>query len=345
MRVANPVWSNEGVLVQDTPNCLLCGQEGVPLYQGLRDRLFEAPGGWSLMECKGCGLFWLNPMPLPSEIPKLYKTYYTHTAPHYNRSRWRELIKTSVLAAYYGYPTGGGNRVLGFFLSMLGPIRERVGASVLFLHARDRGKLLDVGCGDGRFLAWMSRLGWEGVGVDLDGDAVQTAKERFGVMALEGTIESARFSTSSFDVVTMHHVFEHLSDPMKTLAECYRVLRPGGKLVIVTPNAESLASRLRGPTWLGWDPPRHLFIFSRRALHELVIRSGFTVWELHTLAKGAYEIWSESRILGKRNAFSNSFPSRIPIFLKFESIVFYIFEYILNKWRYVGEELLLIATK
>jgi len=342
--VANQVWSNEGVLVQDTPNCLLCGQEGVPLYQGLRDRLFEAPGVWSLMECKRCGLFWLNPMPLPSEILKLYKTYYTHTAPHY-RPRWRELIKTSVLAAYYGYPAGGGNRVLGFFLSMLGPIRERVGASVLFLHARDRGKLLDVGCGDGRFLAWMSRLGWEGVGVDLDGVAVQTATERFGVTAFEGTIESTRFPTSSFDVVTMHHVFEHLSDPMKTLAECYRVLRPGGKLVIVTPNAESLASRLSGPTWLGWDPPRHLFIFSQRALHELVIRSGFTVCKLHTLARWAYEVRLESRMIGRQSTSPRGFPSKIPPLLKLEAILFCIFEYILIQWRDVGEELLMIATK
>jgi SAM-dependent methyltransferase len=189
----------------------------------------------------------------------------------------------------------------------------------------------------------MSRLGWEGVGVDLDGVAVQTATERFGVTAFEGTIESTRFPTSSFDVVTMHHVFEHLSDPMKTLAECYRVLRPGGKLVIVTPNAESLASRLSGPTWLGWDPPRHLFIFSQRALREVVIRSGFKVCELHTLARGAYEVWSESRLLWKHDTLPLC--SLNKILLNLEARFFWITEYILSRRWDVGEELLIIATK
>ena len=340
--MANQVWSNEGVLVQDTPNCLLCGREGAPLYQGLRDRLFEAPGVWSLMECKECGLFWLNPRPLPSEIAKLYKAYCTHIAA-YNRPRWKMFIISSVLAACYGYTAEGKNRLLGFLLSMLGPIRERAGAFVLFLHARDRGKLLDVGCGNGQFLAWMSRLGWEGVGVDPDGDAVRIAKERFRVTAFEGTIESVRFSENFFDVVTMHHVLEHVSDPIKTLAECHRVLRPGGKLVIVTPNAASLASRLMGTAWRGWEPPRHLFIFSQRALREVVIRSGFTVCELHTLARGAYEVWSESRLLWKHDTLPLC--SLNKILLNLEARFFWITEYILSRRWDVGEELLIIATK
>jgi SAM-dependent methyltransferase len=344
MNRVSPVWSNEGVLVHDVYDCLLCGREGMFLYKGLRDRLFGAPGVWSLMECKDCGLCWLNPRPLPSEIPKLYATYYTH-AVGYIRPRWKTLIITSVLAASYGYPAGGKSRLFGFWLSMLGPIRERVGASVLFLHAKDKGRLLDVGCGNGQFLAWMNGLGWQGIGLDPDSNAVRIAKDRFGVTAFEGTIENACFSANFFDTLTMNHVIEHISDPVKALIECFRVLRPGGKLVIVTPNAESLASRLMGSTWLHWDPPRHLVVFSPRALHRLVIRCGFTVRELYTLARGAGDTWVKSRLLRRHGVLPAGSSLKGASLLKLEALLFWLAEYALSRRLGLGEELLMVATK
>jgi len=78
--MTGPVWSNEGVLVQDACDCLLCGRTGALLYDGLRDCLFGAPGVWSLMECKDCGLCWLNPRPILSQVAKLYSAYYTPRA-------------------------------------------------------------------------------------------------------------------------------------------------------------------------------------------------------------------------------------------------------------------------
>jgi len=344
VKMTNPVWSNEGVLVQDACDCLLCGRAGALLYDGLRDRLFGAPGVWSLMECRDCGLCWLNPRPLPSEIPKLYSTYYTH-AVGYIRPRWKTRIITSVLAASYGYPAGGKDRLFGFLLSMLGPVRERAGASVLFLHARDRGKLLDVGCGSGQFLAWMNSLGWQGIGLDPDGNAVRIAEDRFGVTAFEGTIENTCFSENFFDALTMHHVIKHILDPVRALTECLRVLRPGGKLVIVTPNAESLASRLMSAAWLHWDPPRHLFVFSQRALHRLVIRSGFTVRESRTLARGACGTWVASRLLRRHGVLPAVCSLEGTPLLKLESLLFWLIEYAVGHRLGLGEELLMVATK
>lgn len=83
---AHSVRINEGIRVNEAPLCLLCSNEGLPLYQGLRDRLFSAPGTWALMRCPKCGLVWLNPRPVPQDIGKLYEYYYTHdTADHIPR--------------------------------------------------------------------------------------------------------------------------------------------------------------------------------------------------------------------------------------------------------------------
>lgn len=68
---------NEGIRVQEIRPCLPCGSEGVLLYQNLRDRLFAAPGTWSLMRCLKCDLVWLNPCSAPADIGKLYENYFT----------------------------------------------------------------------------------------------------------------------------------------------------------------------------------------------------------------------------------------------------------------------------
>jgi SAM-dependent methyltransferase len=91
-----------------------------------------------------------------------------------------------------------------------------------------------------------------------------------------GTLESQEFPDQAFDVVTMWEVIEHLPDPRTTLAEVWRILRPGGRLVLSTPDAGSLAARLSGRRWLGWRKvPEHVFFFDRTNLDRLLDQSGF----------------------------------------------------------------------
>lgn len=250
MTAVGQVWSNEGVLVQDATECILCRRAGAFLYKGLEDRLFDAPGIWSLMECRPCGLCWLNPRPLASETGKLYASYYTHQVSHQSGGLKR-LIRSAVLASAYGYVRHDENALRGWMFSRIGPIRELVGGSVLWLHARERGKLLDVGCGNGAFLAHMRNLGWEVAGVEPDPAAVQVAREVYDIDVFCGTLEEAPIPEDSFDVVTMNHVLEHVPDPIMTLTTCRRVLRSGGKVVIVTPNVASLGARVWRQYWRG----------------------------------------------------------------------------------------------
>jgi SAM-dependent methyltransferase len=137
---------------------------------------------------------------------------------------------------------------------------------VMGLHASSRGRLLDVGCGNGAFLAKMRDLGWEVVGVKPDPEAARVAREDFGVTVFEGRLEEAGLSDGSLDTITMHHVIEHISDPVDVLRECYRILKPSGILVIVTPNLNALGRHLMGMSWRGWEVPRHFTLYLRRAL-------------------------------------------------------------------------------
>jgi 2-polyprenyl-3-methyl-5-hydroxy-6-metoxy-1,4-benzoquinol methylase len=105
------------------------------------------------------------------------------------------------------------------------------------------------------------RKGWKVEGLDFDEQAVRRARNIYRLNVKQGTLEEARYPDHSFDAVTLRHVIEHLADPLKTLRECLRVLRPGGTLVVVTPNSESLGHGLTHEYWRGLEVPRHLEYF------------------------------------------------------------------------------------
>jgi SAM-dependent methyltransferase len=136
------------------------------------------------------------------------------------------------------------------------------------------GRLLDVGCGSGDWLVGMRGLGWSVEGTDPDIAATRAAAEQ-GVTAFCGFLEERRFPDDHFDVVCLNHVIEHLSSPLETLEECYRVLKPGGRLVVATPNTDSWSHRVFRGSWRGLEPPRHLHLFSRSSLSRAMRSAGF----------------------------------------------------------------------
>jgi 2-polyprenyl-3-methyl-5-hydroxy-6-metoxy-1,4-benzoquinol methylase len=181
----------------------------------------------------------------------------------------------------------GSNRMIGSVLSKISPLRDIVIGSVLWLQAGDKGRLLDVGCGNGCFLDQMKQLGWKVAGVEPDGEAVSVAREEFGLEVFKESLQEAKFPAGHFDMITMNHVIEHIQDPIGLLKVCLRVLRPSGKLIGVTPNINSLGLLMFDDAWLHWDPPRHLFLFSQQTMQVCVERAGLVILELRTTARGA----------------------------------------------------------
>ena len=266
------------------PRCILCGSEGRHDYLEQRDRLFGAPGTWNLKRCVNdeCGLMWLDPMPLVEDIGKAYARYYTHASRAGSGrggflKRMLERIKLEYLANKYNYANGSRSFVSRFtgWLMYLFPIRRRgLEGDVRFLKAMPGGKVFDVGCGSGDWLAFMRDLGWQVAGMDFDENAVKVARSR-GLDVTCGALEQGNLASGSFDAVTLSHVIEHVPDPVGTLAECLRILKPGGTLVLFTPNALSLGHRIFKQDWRGLEPPRHLNIFSTRSMRPLLELAGF----------------------------------------------------------------------
>jgi SAM-dependent methyltransferase len=191
---------NEGVRVEEARTCFLCKLPGQMLYGALRDRLFRAPGAWSLLKCGGCGLVWLDPQPVPEDIGKLYAQYYTHgqepsaVSSLPANASLRDKVLRSVLAAHLGYPLVPSSRAwerIGKIGRLVALLRDWAGGAVMNLPAAARGRLLDIGCGGGGFLAAMRDRGWQVQGVEPDPEAARLARERYGLEVFTGTLEEA----------------------------------------------------------------------------------------------------------------------------------------------------------
>jgi SAM-dependent methyltransferase len=170
----------------------------------------------------------------------------------------------------------------------------------MYLGGVKPGRLLDVGCGNGFFLELMRSAGWGIAGIEPDPKAAKLASERLGVHIRSEQLCDTGFEDGSFDAITMHHVVEHVHDPIGMMADSRRILKVGGHLVIATPNLSSAGHRWFKGDWRGLEPPRHLHIFSPKALAKAAEMSGIRVKLMRTSARSAPGNWLESRVIGRR---------------------------------------------
>ena len=134
--------------------------------------------------------------------------------------------------------------------------------------------MLDVGCGRGEWMAELAQVGWDVYGVDPHEPIARVAQERFPDRITSAPLAEAHFPDAHFDLVTLLDVIEHVPDPIATMREARRILRPGGFLFLQTPRWGCLESHLFGRLWGGLDCPRHLCIFSDRTLNAALQRAG-----------------------------------------------------------------------
>ena len=155
----------------------------------------------------------------------------------------------------------------------------------------ENGRLLDIGCATGVFLDVARKRGWDTCGVEISKYGSQYAREKFKLKVITGTLNEANYPADYFNVVTMWDVIEHLTDPAGTIAEIYRILKPGGLVAIHTPNQSSLINDIcfflyrlsRKTSFLAakvYDPRVHLYYFSKRALCNLLGSHNFTVVDM-----------------------------------------------------------------
>ncbi|MBT9175634.1 MAG: Malonyl-(acyl-carrier protein) O-methyltransferase [candidate division WS2 bacterium] len=343
---------NEGVCVVEVSSCILCGNSGVVRYTNLRDRLFNSPGFYTVIECPACSLLWLSPRPFMEDIQKIYpKPSNGHLSPNIIEYHgMRSILKNAILATKFHYtklPSTHWQKIVGKMISILRPLRKKVELSIMYLNGRGMGRLLDVGCSTGEFLVKMRNLGWEVFGVDIDKNAIKIARDHNRLGVFEGTLEQARFSDNTFDAVTMSHVIEHIADPVQTLKETYRVLKPGGQLVITTPNMYSLCHKIFGSSYYHLDIPRHFYIFSPHSIRSCVERAGLKILKLNTFSKDLISTYQASKGIQKNGRLDGYYVKKRNGII-FQSITGCLLQGPVNvasRFKDIGEEIVVIAKK
>ena len=138
------------------------------------------------------------------------------------------------------------------------------------------GKVLDIGCGNGRFLSFVKASGnYEIYGLEMEGGSANRAAKIPGIHLKLGTLQPGDYPNETFDAVTLIHVFEHLSEPAQNLETIHSILKPNGILFLSFPNIDSWQSRLFKGKWLHLDPPRHLFFFRPADFKRIMTDLGF----------------------------------------------------------------------
>ncbi len=316
---------------QPCPSCFLCGTTGEVLYADLVDRLFSAPGVWQIKCCpqKDCGLLWLDPKPEEYDLPRIYETYYTHQD---KTTAARGLARR---VAHWSYHA---------LLQATGLAHQREELFCLYLHGVKPGRLLDVGCGDGGRLARWQAMGWEVEGQEVDVAAAERAGTCHQLRVHLGALPDLALPGSTFDVLTMSHVIEHVPDPLALLQECHRLLKPGGRLIAVTPNVNSYGHHHFGSNWLWLDPPRHLHLFSPTTLRQLGVRAGFRLPQICTTAANTQFLAEGSLSVAQTG--HHRFGARMGTRLVLESLLFQFRAMIVHLARRdSGEECVLNAVK
>jgi len=234
--------------------CALCGSDDSEPVCYSRDFLTDHPGVFTIVRCRRCSLRYQSPRPV--NLMPFYQRSYSLFDLDNNPTAVNSIDALTGLAAVYVRT-----------VQQVTPIRS--------------GTLLDIGCADGSFLAAMAQLGWDVYGVEPDELGVRRANTRLLMFqpprVFCGVLEDAGYASEHFDLITLWHVIEHLPHPLATLREVRRLLRPRGRVIILTPRWGSLESLLFGRYWSGLDLPRHLWFFTDRSLQALIEHAGMTV--------------------------------------------------------------------
>jgi len=146
------------------------------------------------------------------------------------------------------------------------------------------GRLLEIGCACGFLLVAARERGFAVQGVEMSAWAAAYARDTYGLDVRTGSIEALGLPAASYEVVVMADVIEHLVDPRQTVREIHRLLRPGGRLVVLTPDVGSVMARLFGARWWGLLDDHYVY-FSRPTLRRFLTSEGFAVDRLAALGR------------------------------------------------------------
>ncbi len=248
---------------------------------------------FSYLTCADCGTLYIREV--PADLADYYSTkYYSFDLDPeaaLGRPGVRQLIRL------LGRSTLFGGQRFSSAVSRAVPVRQLRTLVTLFESVRHAGlasgrdtQVLDVGSGAGALVFALGLSGLrEVVGVDPFNQEDRTLSTGGRVLRRDlGDVEG------QFDLVMLHHSFEHVPDPAATLRQVHRVLAPDGRLLIRMPTVSSAAYDRYGDDWIQLDPPRHLTLFSREGMSRRAAASGFEVVDVFDDAS-SFQFWGSDQ--------------------------------------------------
>ena len=263
--------------------CPFCESENTKSYLKLKD-YFLSQEDFEIVECLDCKLLFTTPRPDKSEIGKYYKSenYLSHNEHKKGLVPWiyNQVKKVNIRNKF------------------------SITAQNRTFKNGDRTKphILDFGCGVGDFLHYAQQNGCEIMGCDLSEDARLLSSEKLG-KATATPEEIFALPDSTFDIITMWHVLEHIDDLKYQSEQLYRLLKDKGRLVVAVPNFMSYDAQYYKDKWAAYDVPRHLNHFHKESLQN-IFKDKFELENIHPMNWDAYYISMMSEnFIGKGNSF------------------------------------------
>jgi len=259
--------------IVEPSDCMLCRELTETSIAGLFDTRFGIEGSFEVRHCRQCGLEQLSPVPSPAELKNLYERYY-------NFSGERDTLYTTLRE--------------WFFSSFLYRLWIRLDGDISF-HARPgSGRLLDIGCNEGRTLKNYARNGFHAEGTELNDTAAAVARAA-GFTVFTGQLEDLT-PAAPYDVAVLSNVLEHALDPKAMLLSVGRLLKNEGQVWISCPNSQSWLRPVFGRWWINWHVPFHVTHFSSFTLQRLLEDSGFQKIEIRQITPA---LWVASSIISR----------------------------------------------
>jgi 2-polyprenyl-3-methyl-5-hydroxy-6-metoxy-1,4-benzoquinol methylase len=231
-------------------SCPLCGLQKTELLLSAQD-YFLTSEPFDIVQCVECGFRFTNPRPCESDLSKYYQS-----AEYISHSDTRKGILASVYQLVRQYTLKRKRKLIEKY--------------------HKGGEILDIGCATGHFLNKMARHGWITTGIEPDDTTRGYAIAEYGLNVFsEDKLDE--FTASSFDVITMWHVLEHVAQLNKRIQQLRKLIKPGGTIIIAVPNCESYDAIKYGRFWAGYDLPRHLYHFTKSDISKLAEKIGMRI--------------------------------------------------------------------